>query len=285
MKICLQLANALPRNLNPRDTTFELPLKLSEISEVARFVGREDQLKRMEKIVNASTGRCTAVVHGLGGIGKTQLAIAYIQRNRSHYSAIIWLYARDETALKQSFARTAEWILRHHPSLTYIAVALESRDLDETVKAVKRWLDEPMNDRWLVVYDNYDNPLFGNHTRKNLSSASFVEAGTNKDDDEDLAKAFDLQKFLPETDHGAIVVTTRSSMVKLGQTLHLRKLEDINDSLEVLASVSGREDLRQGEYRAYSQMPCTNIKQILQLPILRGSLMDFLWPSRQLAHT
>lgn len=250
------------RNPNPTPTTFELPLNLSDISEVNRFVAREDQLKRIQEIVNTTFGRGTAVVHGLGGIGKTQLAIAYIKRNRSHYSAALWLNAKDETALKQSFARAAGWILRHHPSVIYIKSALESRDLDETVKAVKRWLDEPMNDRWLVVYDNYDNPLLGNQTEKGLASASFVEASTNSDDDEDLATAFNLQKFLPETDHGAIIVTTRSSMVKLGQTIHLRKLEDINDSLEVLASVSGREDLRQGEYRTYGPMLSTNIKQI-----------------------
>ncbi|KAJ5627818.1 Disease resistance protein [Penicillium lividum] len=233
------------RNSSPRPTTFELPLNLSEISEVTRFVAREDQLDRIKEILETTIGRRTAVVHGLGGIGKTQLAIAYMKRNRSHYSAIIWLNARDETALKQSFARSAEWILRHYPSLTYIAGALENRDLDESVKAVKRWLDEPTNDRWLIVYDNYDNPLFGDHTEKGLHHASYVEADTDNDDDKDLSKAFDLQNFLPETDHGSIVVTTRSSMVKLGQAVPLRKLEDINDSLEILASVSGREDLRQ----------------------------------------
>ncbi|KAF7522645.1 hypothetical protein PCG10_007365, partial [Penicillium crustosum] len=233
------------QNSNSRQITFELPLNLSEISEVTRFVAREDKLKRMKEIFDTTIGRRTAVVHGLGGIGKTQLAIAYIKRNRSHYSATIWLNARDETTLKQSFARTAEWILRHHPSLTYIAGALESRDLDETVKAVKRWLDDRMNDRWLIVYDNYDNPLLGNQAGKGIIYTSSVEASTYSDDDKDLAKAYDLRKFLPETDHGAIIVTTRSSMIKLGQTIHLRKLEDINDSLEVLASVSGRENLRQ----------------------------------------
>jgi len=247
MNTCLKFVKALLRNSNPRQTTFELPLNLSEISEVTRFVAREDKLKRMEEIFDTTIGRRTSVVHGLGGIGKTQLAIAYIKRNRSHYSATIWLNARDETALKQSFARTAEWILRYHPSLTYIAVALESRDLDEMVKAAKRWLDDPMNDRWLIVYDNYDNPLSGNQKGNGISYTSSVEAGTYSGDDKDLAKAFDIQKFLPETDHGAIIMTTRSSMVKLGQRIHLRKLEDINNSLEVLASVSGREDLRQGE--------------------------------------
>ncbi|KAJ5919800.1 Disease resistance protein [Penicillium verhagenii] len=233
------------RNPNPTLTTFELPLNLSEISEVTRFIAREDQLRRIQEIFDTTIGRRTAVVHGMGGIGKTQLAIAYIKRTRSQYSAAIWLNARDEMALKQSLARTAEWILRHRPSLTYIADALKSQDLDETVKAAKRWLEDPMNDRWLIVYDNYDNPLSDNRTGKGTSCTSSVEAGIFSDDEKNLAKAFDLQKFLPETDHGAIIVTTRSSMVKLGQTIHLRKLENINDSLEILASASGRENLRQ----------------------------------------
>lgn len=256
--------NALLRSPNLMPTAFELPLNLSGISEVTRFIAREEQLKKLQEIlVDLTVGRRTAVVHGLGGIGKTQLAIAFIKRNRSHYSATLWLNARDETALKQSFSRAAEWILRHHPSVTYIAGALDSRDLDQTVKAVKRWLDEPKNNRWLVVYDNYDNPFLGDHTGRSLSYTSSVEAGTNSDNDEELTKAFDLRKFLPETDHGSIVVTTRSSTVKLGRTLHLRKLEDINDSLEVLASVSGREDLRQGEFRAYNPISSTNVKQTL----------------------
>ena len=154
--------------------------------------------------------------------------------------------AKDETALKQSYARAAEWILRYHPSTTYIAGALQSQDLDETVKVVKRWLEEPRNDRWLVVYDNYDNPLPGKHKGNNISDASYIE--TYGDKGENLIRAFDLHNFLPETDHGTIIVTTRSSMVKLGQVIHLSKLENINDSLEILASVSGRDISKQGKY-------------------------------------
>jgi hypothetical protein len=83
---------------------------------------------------------------------------------------------------------------------------------------------------------------------KSLSNTSNLDAGTDIDNDKDPTKAFDVQNFLPDTDHGAIVMTTRSSMIKLGQMLHLCKLEDINDSLEILASVSGRDDSRQGKY-------------------------------------
>ncbi|KAJ5203074.1 hypothetical protein N7449_005153 [Penicillium cf. viridicatum] len=85
----------------------------------------------MKELLIGNARRRTAVVYRLGGIGKTQLAVAYIKGHRSDYSAAIWI----------------NWILRYHPSIAYIVGALQSRDLDEIVKAVKRWLDEPMNDR------------------------------------------------------------------------------------------------------------------------------------------
>ncbi|KAJ5773803.1 hypothetical protein N7457_008699 [Penicillium paradoxum] len=233
------------RNPNPALITFELPFNLSATSAVNQFVAREDELAKLQEVLTGPVGRRTAVVQGLGGIGKTQLVLAHIKRHRSGYSAAIWMNASDEITLKQSFAQTAEWIQSHCPSITYMAGALESQDLDETVKAVKRWLNEPMNDRWLVVYDNYDNPLLRNFKRKTPSHASYIEATSCGDESEDLAKAFDLRTFLPETDHGAIIVTTRSSMVKLGQTVRLSKLQDINDSLKLLESVSSRGGLNQ----------------------------------------
>lgn len=204
----------------------------------------------VQKALEGSKRR-TAVVHGLAGIGKTQLAIAYIRRHQSDYSAVIWMNAIDETGLKQSFVQAAKWILRNHQSITYLADALQSRDLDEIVKAVLMWLDEPMNDRWLVIYDNYDHPLLDNHREKGLRHAPCIEAGPRRDEGRHLPSAFDLHAFLPETDHGDVIVTTRSPVVKLSQrirAIHLSKLEDINDSLEILASVSGRDGLSLGEY-------------------------------------
>lgn len=154
---------------------------------------------------------------------------------------------RDETALKQSFSRVAKWILRYHSSIAYIKGALQSRDLDKIVRAVKQWLDKPINNRWLLVYNNYDNPLLVNHKEKGLSHTSYIEPSLYSDKGGHLARAFDLYTFLPETDHVTIIVTTRSSIVKLGPTIHLSKLIDINDSLKILASVSSQGSLKQGK--------------------------------------
>lgn len=69
--------------------------------------------------------------------------------------------ATDEETLKQSFVKAAERILREHPSTAYLERAVAHHDLDEVVKAVKRWLSEHSNNRWLIIYDNYDHPRLG----------------------------------------------------------------------------------------------------------------------------
>jgi nucleoside phosphorylase len=87
-------------NMQSNPAAFQLPINLSEIFEVPRFVAREEELSQIHEILKGTIGRRTAVLHGLGGIGKTQIAIAYFKRHRTHYSTAIWLNARDETTLK-----------------------------------------------------------------------------------------------------------------------------------------------------------------------------------------
>jgi hypothetical protein len=214
-------------------------------------VAREEELSQIHEILKGTIGRRTAVLHGLGGIGKTQLAIAYFKRHRTHYSTAIWLNARDETTLKQSFARIAERIMRHDPSMTYISGAVESRDGDRIVKAVKQWLDDPANNHWLLIYDNYDRPILTstNATRSgqsNLYEENHTDEAEKNHRDHADPKAFALRQYLPETDHGAIIVTSRLS-VKLGQSIQLRKLKDVSDSLEILASASRRDSIKRGK--------------------------------------
>jgi hypothetical protein len=164
-------------------------------------------------------------------MGKTQLAVTYAKRHRDLYSAIFWLNAKDEDTLKQSFVNTAKRILQDHPSLSYLNNATESGDLDKAVDAAKRWLNDPRNNRWLLVYDNYDNPKL----------AGSKDPG-----------AFDIRLFLPETHQGAIIITTRSSQVKIGHLIPIRKLQDIQHGLEILSHTSGRHGLSNGGYHCLS---------------------------------
>ncbi|KAF6802538.1 Kinesin light chain 1, partial [Colletotrichum plurivorum] len=129
-------------------------------------------------------------------------------------------------------------------SVAYIKNALSNRDLDETVSAVKRWLDEPKNNRWLMIYDNYDDVKLHNRGSPSENETGLQVGDENENDAAETgSKAYDIRPFFPCTEHGAILITTRSSSVKLGQRVQLRKLAELEDSLAILASTSGRTDL------------------------------------------
>ncbi|KAJ1338605.1 nephrocystin-3 [Microdochium nivale] len=219
---------------------FVLPLSLSGVAETTHFVAREEDLAWIHERLSRSPGRHTAIVHGLGGIGKTQLAIAYMKRHRNNYTALIWLNARDETSLKQSFRDAARRILQESPTLSYMHTAVSDKDSDASL-AVKRWLDEAKNDQWLLVYDNYDNPKLGGNAQEAPVGESDSQFHMDCVDQEG-PDAYDIRPFLPDTDHGAVIVTTRSSTIQIGELRRLQKLRK-EDSLRILESTSGRSNI------------------------------------------
>ena len=66
-------------------------------------MGREEELIRMkEAFQDHGSQREVVLLCGLGGIGKTQLAVAFLKRHRDIYSAVFWLNGKNEDTLKQS---------------------------------------------------------------------------------------------------------------------------------------------------------------------------------------
>jgi hypothetical protein len=196
-----------------------------EVSQAEHFVGRDEELHRIDKELQKPGSRKIVVVHGLGGMGKTQLALAYARRHRDEYSAVFWLNSKDMDTLKQGYAAAAKRILLDHPSLVHMKAVAETGNFDEATEAVKRWLSNARNNRWLIVYDNYDAPRLPGC---------------------DDARAFDIRPFLPDADQGAIIITTRSSQLRLGHLIPLKKLQKIEHSLEILSQASGRDGLGSG---------------------------------------
>ncbi|KAG4427318.1 hypothetical protein IFR05_017199, partial [Cadophora sp. M221] len=201
---------------------FSITFSLSNAFDVEHFVARKDELSRIHKALRGDGSRRAVVLQGLGGIGKTQLSIAYAKRHKDDYSAIFWLNIKDEDSVKQSFAQLAKQISREHPLAIPVSNQETNQNLDEVVESVKAWLSLPNNTRWLMIYDNYDTPKLSGKT--------------------DPA-AVDIRKFLPESYQGSIIITTRSSEVRLGQSIQVRKLSDIRDSLHFLDGHGKKEPL------------------------------------------
>lgn len=193
--------------------------------EAAQFVAREQEMIEMHELLYGHGTRSIVVLHGLGGMGKSQLAVEYVRKHKEKYTAIFWLNADNADSVKLSFHDVAQKIVADHPSTSLFAnVDLES-ELDEVVKAVKTWLNHRKNRRWLLIYDNHDNPRTPNNTD---------------------ASAMDIRHFLPASDHGSIIITTRSSQVVHGHRLHIQKLLNVDDSLKILSNTSRRKDIQSG---------------------------------------
>lgn len=208
---------------------FSVTFSLSDVYDIENFVGREQELADMHRTLSRDGSRTTIVLHGLGGIGKTQLALAYAKKYKDNYSAIFWLDIKDENSLRQSFARISGQILRDHPAPTSLN-SLDTMDLDKVIDAVKSWLSLPRNSRWLMVYDNYDTPRVSGSTDPT---------------------AIDIRKFLPESYQGSVIVTTRSAQVKIGNQIQITKLRNVSDSLEMLSSTSNRKGLADSRFITY----------------------------------
>jgi hypothetical protein len=118
-------------------------------------------------------------------------------------------------------------ILREHPSASQLVSVDMKGDLTEVIDAVKAWLSLPNNTRWLMIYDNYDNPKSARNTDPTV---------------------VDIRHFLPESHQGSVIITTRSSEVKIGRCLPITKLKNVQDSLKILSNASGREALENSKH-------------------------------------
>ncbi|HWN44275.1 MAG TPA: tetratricopeptide repeat protein, partial [Thermoanaerobaculia bacterium] len=111
--------------------------------------GRSEELQALAQTLadDSPSGLQALVLHGLGGIGKTRLAIDYAWRFGRRYQAVLFVLADSPDGLNSSLAALARADLldlpeRNHPAET------------EVIGAVLRWLRE--NSGWLLILDNVD---------------------------------------------------------------------------------------------------------------------------------
>ena len=108
------------------------------------FTGRTGPLDSLRSAL--TSGRPAAVtqaIAGLGGVGKTQLALEYAYRNASDYAIVWWVRSEDSPTLAGDYAALAAEL--GFPEG-------DAADQSATVLAVRRWLEQ--NSGWLLVFDN-----------------------------------------------------------------------------------------------------------------------------------
>jgi hypothetical protein len=108
---------------------------------------------------NASVPYALAI-YGLGGTGKTQLALKYVEDHKDEYNPILWIDAKDEDSVRSSFERCASELQLSVDRGTRRSTKLVDAPV---VVAVLRWLRDrkEINDKWLVIVDNADDFSWG----------------------------------------------------------------------------------------------------------------------------
>lgn len=194
---------------------FHLVFSLAAAPEIDYFVGRASSLALIESTLLPFTGpeRRVVVLHGLGGIGKSQLAIEFAKKHRSDYTAVLWLNAKTESTLKRSFAANASRLPKGSLSQELLDGPQNEEALSSILLRTKTWLDLPGNDRWLLIFDNVDNPKIPDNKRED---------------------AYDVRSYFPEAHHGSILITTRWRTLRLGHLEEVAKLSDENESISLL---------------------------------------------------
>ncbi|MES2459112.1 MAG: tetratricopeptide repeat protein [Armatimonadota bacterium] len=142
---------------------------------------------------------------GLGGIGKTQTAIAYVYEHRTDYDGIFWLAGETVDALSEGLAGFAQ-------ELNLIDSASASRQ--EALSAIHAWFQSHTG--WLLVIDNADDldtlaPHFPRHHTGSLLLT------TRRRNTMLWAAPVEVLKF--DRHDGALLILRRAGLLGLSQTL------------------------------------------------------------------
>ncbi|KAF1828098.1 hypothetical protein BDW02DRAFT_458068, partial [Decorospora gaudefroyi] len=152
------------------------------------FVERGTILGNIEKRCAAPDSR-TALV-GLGGVGKSQLAIehAYRMHKQSPETWVFWVHASNAARFEQSFRDIAD----------RVKIAGRRDPQANIFKLVHNWLCD-CKQRWLLVLDNVDDARF---LLENPATQSKTVSQP-------------LREHLPHCECGSILITTRNKEAAL----------------------------------------------------------------------
>jgi tetratricopeptide (TPR) repeat protein len=137
----------------PRSTGRKVPHVWGHVPQRNKnFTGREDLLRDLRRRIahEEVTALLPHTLHGMGGVGKTQLAIEYVYRYQADYEVIWWITADQEPLMRSALAGLAPRL-----GLTDISPGRTDDAVTAVLDALRRGVPY---ERWLLVFDNADQP-------------------------------------------------------------------------------------------------------------------------------
>ena len=180
-------------------TFYQLPNHIA----TSKFTGRQATLDLVQGLLGLDVEEQTRIaLYGLGGVGKTQVALKVISWYQDTYPqrSIFWLSGRNSAAFRESLSNAA------------VLCGLVRQD-DSTAQPLGQlyeFLAHEENGKWLVVIDNADTAdTFG------------ISTGMSRQDSIlGLHRRVPIIECIPKCSHGQVLITTNSKIMGEKLSLH-----------------------------------------------------------------
>ncbi|KAM0511354.1 hypothetical protein ACHAPE_009942 [Trichoderma viride] len=175
------------------------------------FTGRESELQRIRQMLFTGRQTVKVAITGLGGVGKTQLALelAYRIGAENKDCSVIWIPATSKESLEQAYLNAAR----------LLGIPGWEDERADIKKLVQDYLSGDSAGQWLLVIDNADD------------ISMWIDQPTP-----DSSRLIDC---LPRSKYGSIIFTTRDkkAAVKLAGTAGRNVVDEdlLNDQQHVTA--------------------------------------------------
>jgi nucleoside phosphorylase/tetratricopeptide (TPR) repeat protein len=228
------------QNLNkqvPKTGTWMVPFDRNP-----RFLGRADLINQLETQIASKNRARKAAISGLGGMGKTQIALELAHRMRDQYPerSIFWIPSTSIEAVEQALLNLGQ--LLELPGL--IAADAKSQ--------VQTYLSSERAGSWLLIIDNADDPDM------------WVT----------LADSPPLKDFLPRNRNGFVLFTTRNK--KLATQLVGPDVITLSEMNDQTATGLLRESLLQKDIVDDNEAITTLVHQLCCLPLALVQAASFM---------
>ncbi|KAL4937603.1 hypothetical protein BDV06DRAFT_226801 [Aspergillus oleicola] len=147
------------------------------------FVDRVSILEQLEALTVPKMATSRIALYGLGGVGKSQIAIEVAHRIYSeHHASIFWVSASSIHRFREGYSTIFDDF-----------ISSESDTKCDKLVAVKKWLEKE-HSKWTLIIDNADETCL------------FEPSGPSKQ----IEASQSILEYLPESQSGVILITTRN---------------------------------------------------------------------------
>lgn len=140
---------------------------------IRNLIGRTDTFRCLDRVLSAGSGfgSLIPVIRGMGGQGKTQVALEFCNTRRKTIPKILWFDATSQTSLQRDFTQVFDTIKSSEAILDTPTAKISY--------VLRCFTDD--DEKWLLVFDGYYD------------------------------MSFNIQQYLPQGTSGTILITSRDA--------------------------------------------------------------------------